>query len=247
MKSKKSPSLINANLTISIDNEPTEFNVNVPKKRASAQCVIPFGREITNAAVDKAEANSIAAGKPISCKKGCGACCKQLVPISATEARYLVKKIAQQPSAKREAIMKKFEAAEQTLKAAGVWETLLTPEKLAKADIQAFGLDYFDIGLDCPFLEDNACSIHQERPLTCREFLATSPAEHCATPRTQQVETVAVPVKFSKAIATIDQGMKSYQTEWVALPTIFSWVKKHPEPSPSKTGPQWIEKFLAQI
>jgi Fe-S-cluster containining protein len=37
--------------------------------------------------------------------------------------------------------------------------------------------------MPCPFLEDESCSIHPDRPLVCREYLVTSPAELCAGPR----------------------------------------------------------------
>ena len=44
---------------------------------------------LVNAVVAAAEA-----GKAISCRKGCGACCRQLVPISRTEAERLLSTVA---------------------------------------------------------------------------------------------------------------------------------------------------------
>lgn len=45
-----------------------------------------------------------------------------------------------------------------------------------------------------PFLEDDACSIHPHRPSVCREYLVTSPAEHCAELGRKLVKRVPVSV-----------------------------------------------------
>ncbi len=238
---------VDASLQLEIGGEPQNFQFRVPRTRTSAQCVIPFARSVTNATVDVAEQAALADGKAVSCRKGCGACCRQLVPVSPTEARYLVKYIAGLSPGRRDKVYARFEALEQALKSAGLWETLMRPEQFPTESIRAFGLDYFDLGQACPFLEDEACSIHKERPLSCREFLATTPASHCASPRTETIETVEVPVKFSKAMGRIDQGTRQYQSEWVALSTIIAWVRQHPEPPASKTGPKWIERLLDQL
>ncbi len=42
---------------------------------------------------------------------------------------------------------------------------------------------YFHLGIACPFLEDESCSIHADRPISCREYLVTSPAVNCADPK----------------------------------------------------------------
>ena len=246
MKPKKTDT-IDATLNLTLNNEPHAFNISVPKKRTSSQCVIKFSRELTNTIVDIAEHIAINEGKSVSCKKGCGACCSQLVPISPTEARYLARYISGLSNDKKSKLVAKFDHIETKLKSAGFWDTLIAPEKFDNSQIKSIGLDYFDLNLPCPFLEDNACSIHLERPLTCREFLATTPASNCSSPRTLPVETVDVPVKASKALGNIEHKEGKANTEWVALSTLLVWVKNHPEPPAAKTGPKWIEKLLAEF
>ena len=46
--------------------------------------------------------------------------------------------------------------------------------------------EYFKHGIACPFLEDESCSIHPDRPMACREYLVSSPAENCRAPRRRQ-------------------------------------------------------------
>ena len=40
-------------------------------------------------------------GEKISCKKGCGACCRQLVPISETEAHWIAELVDRLPIQKQ--------------------------------------------------------------------------------------------------------------------------------------------------
>ena len=57
---------------------------------------------------------------------------------------------------------------------------------LDRETAHALGLKYFALGIPCPFLEEERCTIHEIRPLRCREYLVVSPAEHCAHPATKR-------------------------------------------------------------
>ena len=41
--------------------------------------------------------------------------------------------------------------------------------------MRILGREYFQLGIPCPFLEEESCSIYHDRPITCREYLVTSP------------------------------------------------------------------------
>ena len=71
---------------------------------------------------------------------------------------------------------------------------------------------YFALGIPCPFLEEESCSIHPDRPLVCREYLVTSPAELCAGPTQEGVTPVPVP-KVSLAA----RGLQDEREEWFPL------------------------------
>ena len=63
----------------------------------------------------------------------------------------------------------------------------------------------------CPFLEEESCSIHPDRPLVCREYLVTSPAELCAGPTQEGVTPVAVP-KVSPAARGLEESRPEADT-----------------------------------
>ncbi len=60
--------------------------VRVPAGRTTLTELLPIIRNLENAIVDKMGEEANAAGKTISCRAGCGACCRQMVPLSLFEA-----------------------------------------------------------------------------------------------------------------------------------------------------------------
>ena len=58
-------------------------------------------------------------GRTVSCRAGCGACCRQPVPVSLPEAFLLYEVVAGQPLEQRERTLARFEAAKEVLQANG--------------------------------------------------------------------------------------------------------------------------------
>ncbi|MEZ5225858.1 MAG: YkgJ family cysteine cluster protein [Acidimicrobiales bacterium] len=94
---------------------------------------------------------------PISCGPGCGACCRQAVPVTAAELRAVRAWLDGLPDDERMAHERRIAA---------------TKTRLDAANAEAIGIEneraYFALGIACPFLVDESCSIHPARPLACR-------------------------------------------------------------------------------
>ncbi len=65
-----------------------------------------------------------AEGRTVSCRTGCGACCRQLVPISAMEALHLNEVIQGLPGEHRERVLGSFAQAQAQLAEKGMLEAL---------------------------------------------------------------------------------------------------------------------------
>src|SRR5581483_2767729 len=124
------------------------------------------------------------------------------------------------------------------LAAAGLLKGLMEPGSLAADATRSLGVDYFRLGIACPFLEDESCSIYADRPLSCREYLVTSPAENCRQPTAKTVDKVTLPVQPSKALLAQERSDHSKSPSWVPLILAPRWVSDHPEPAPARTGPE---------
>lgn len=216
-----------ATLRLSVGDLRIAHPITVPSGPVPAADVVPALQGLVNAVVAAAEA-----GRAISCRKGCGACCRQLVPISRTEGERLLSTVVALPEERRAVLEGRFAAAEAALAAADLKERRGRPDR-------ELSTAYFALGIPCPFLEEESCSIHPDRPLVCREYLVTSPPELCAGPAQEGVTPVPVP-KVSLAA----RGLQDDREEWFPLALLMDWAKTRPKAGGRRTGPEWIQRFL---
>jgi Fe-S-cluster containining protein len=215
-----------ATLRLTVGTLRIAHPITVPNASVPAAEIVPALQGLVNAVVKAAEA-----GETVSCRKGCGACCRQLVPISRTEGERLLQLVEAMPAERREALLARFASAEAAIEGAGLKERERSDRELSVA--------YFALRIPCPFLKDESCSIHPERPLVCREYLVTSPAEFCAGPAQEGVTPVAVP-KVSMAA----RGLQDEKDDWFPLALLMDWSRRRPRKAVRRTGPEWVQRFL---
>lgn len=229
-----------ATLRLSVGDLKIVHPITVPSAPVTAASVIPALQKLVNTVVEAAEAKLGPSGQAVSCRKGCGACCRQLVPVSRTEAERLLEVIEAMPPGRRAAVAGRFAAAEAAIESSGLH--MVTREARGDRSDRELSVGYFALGIPCPFLEEESCSIHPERPLVCREYLVTSAAELCAGPRQDGVTPVPVP-KVSMAA----RGLQDEREDWFPLALLLDWAKTRPRGGMKRTGPEWIQKFLKGI
>lgn len=242
----KSPRTFSARLKLAAGDLAIEATVAVPAEPVPATAMLPTLRQAVDAAVAAAEARETDRGRNVSCKKGCSACCRQLVPISTVEAHAIRELVDSLPPVRRHGLRKRFAAAAERLRAAGLHDLLSDPAKRADGGTAALGRAYFALSLDCPFLEDHSCSIHPERPLVCREFLVTSPATFCASPDSDGVVPVPAP-KLSVALRGLGSGRADVQAEsdWIPLTLALELAPdRHQE---TATGTAWLQRLFTGL
>jgi Fe-S-cluster containining protein len=200
--------------------------------------------------------------KPVSCCAGCGACCRQLVPISETEALYLADVIDAMPPDRKAHVLARFAQATATLESAGMRERLCpdvtsgsfssgsftSPTLSDPAERQKAGMEYFALGLACPFLEEESCSIHPYRPLSCREYLVTSPAANCTDPSPANIKMVPIPAKLSYVLYRFGDGKGEDAPRFLPLPFLLEYAATHTADSqPRVPGPELFGRFFNQL
>jgi Fe-S-cluster containining protein len=234
---------VTATLRLAIGELRLAHPITVPTAPVPATEVLPALQGLVNAVVSAAEV-----GKTISCRKGCGACCRQLVPISRTEGERLLDLIDRLPAERREAVVARFTAATESLRHAGLSEPLLDPAKRAGKTDRELSLAYFAQHVACPFLDEESCSIHADRPLVCREYLVTSPAELCAGPTQEGVTPVSVP-KVSPAARGLEENRPDVDTvgRWFPLALLMEWAKTRQRGATRRPGPAWVQRFVQRI
>lgn len=219
-----------ATLRLKVGDLSIAHSITVPNAAVPATAVLPALQGLVNEVVTAAET-----GRTISCRKGCGACCRQLVPISRTEGEALLTLVEAMPKERRKAVRARFAAAETAIAQAGL------AERGNRTD-REMSVAYFALRVPCPFLEDESCSIHPVRPLVCREYLVTSPAELCAGPAQEGVTPVPVP-KLSLAA----RRLQDEDGDWFPLAMLQAWSRKPRTPAKRRPGTEWVQRFLKNL
>jgi Fe-S-cluster containining protein len=221
--------------------------VLVTTGQATPADLLPVLRSWAEALVASAVEAAHAKGHTIPCTKGCGACCRQLVPVPPTEAHRIRDLVHDLPEPRRSEIRARFADARRRLQQAGLLEASLDLGQISKERRTEFGLEYFRQGIPCPFLEEESCSICPERPLVCREYLVTSSAEHCARPTPETVRCVPVPALVSKALARFDTASPAEPARLVPLVLAPAWADADPEDLPVRPGPELLRDFFGYV
>jgi Fe-S-cluster containining protein len=201
-------------------------------------------RSVTNAVVDAAVEREKGAGREVSCKPGCGACCRQLVPLSVTEAQQLPQLIASLSDAHRRRVQAKFKEAIGRLRASTLWDRLERFGTLSRNERKPLAMEYFQLGIPCPFLEDESCSIHPVRPLICRQYLVTSPVDHCKNPSAEGITRVALAADVVGALKRIEAHEPNAPR---SVPLVLAPILNLGEGESKKTVPAWMSRLLGQI
>ena len=149
--------------------------VDVPTAFVPVTAIVPLMRRLGEEAQALEEAQASAEGKARSCQKGCAACCRMMVPIAPPEAFALTEFIRSLPNEQQQRIAQRFAASKSTLLAEGLWHRLMEISESSRPPddeaLEPINQKYYALRMPCPFLEDDACSIYEQRPAACRELL----------------------------------------------------------------------------
>ncbi len=239
---------ISVRVELSAPEWQLQTTMSVPKDPITLKDILPLAFSFADAVVDSAANGAKEGGRTISCKKGCGACCRQLVPLSESEAHWIRDLVDRLPESRRGEIRQRFERALQRLSESGLLEKLRHPENWQTGEGWSIAMDYFRLGISCPFLESEACSIHIDRPVKCREYLVTSPAENCRQPAAENIKMVELPFQMWLAMARLNRAAASdRKIPWVPLILALEWTDTHPESTHARPGQELLKEFFALL
>ncbi|GAB4328290.1 MAG: hypothetical protein Kow0074_24150 [Candidatus Zixiibacteriota bacterium] len=190
--------------------------------------LVPTAIELTMVLSTRANQRARKEGKSISCAAGCGACCRQLVPVSPPEAFWIADVIRSLPPERRDVVMARFNHIASEVEERGMVEEMYDPPP-TDGPILEISRKYFLLGMPCPFLEDESCSIHPYRPVACREYNVTSPAAWCADPFTYEIEKVPMPLPLSLPLTRMTTALVGSRVPLVPLSLVPQWVEQNAE------------------
>ena len=245
-----SSSTVRATFSLPVGGGSLQVSAQLPGGRTTLTQLLPIIQNLENAIIGRVAEEAQAAGSPISCKAGCGACCRQMVPVSLFEAEALTAWMRSLPEERQTQLAERFHRALSALRDAGVIDKILNDEWVKAEDrTTQLAVDYFHAWVACPFLEGESCSIHPIRPLACREYLVVSPPALCQDPSVHDVTGVRLPLKLSRVLNTFGQELEHDPRGWIPLVFLLAWGKSGAKPGDyvAGTGQEVLARFLAKV
>jgi Fe-S-cluster containining protein len=240
--------LANVNVELKVGERKLAARLTVPAGPTRLIEILPIVQRIADTIVDAGVEDAAAEGRTVSCTKGCGACCRQLVPISEVEARRIGQLVAEMPEPRQAHVRARLAEARQQLSESGMLDQLLDRASWNEETFIDIGTQYFHLGVACPFLEEESCSIHLDRPITCREYLVTSPAENCRCPTKDNIAKVDTAVQVWTTLARFDTpDPDAKYIRWVPLVIAPEWAETHPDDTTPRPGPELLRDLFQQL
>jgi Fe-S-cluster containining protein len=203
-------------LVIEAPSSRGETIVEFPKTPMGLADLAAKAMEVSEALTRICEAQALPEGETVSCRKGCGACCRQPIPVTPAEAFRLARLVESFPEARRERTRRRFERALRT-----------ATEEIPEGAFFHSSEKYFGLGLPCPFLVRESCSIHPDRPSTCREQLVTSPAVHCASFPNSSIRILPMDAPIRETLEDLSAELLGSSPMMIPLISALAWVEEN--------------------
>ncbi len=226
--------------------------VSVPTGFVPISSIVPLMRGLGEQVQALEQNRVVEAGQVISCQKGCAACCRMLVPVSAPEAFALAEAFARYDEPTRTRLEASLDTAKARLTEAGLWERLTalaeSPDTPSDDAIEPLNRAYYAMRMPCPFLEHEICSIYQDRPSACRELAVTSPATFCQNLLSPAVRAIPVSVRISTALGLLWSELTGSAPRLIPLPLALDWARQHAAEHQRRwPGTELLDKALDKV
>jgi Fe-S-cluster containining protein len=239
-----------ARFALTVQGASLEMSARLPEGLVQPAVLLPVLRDLSESMAELAVRRAAQRGEKPSCREGCCACCYHPVPIAPTEARMLAEWLEAQPEEKRSALRARFRDVAARLEETGIAQTLRESSGRPERDaIGALAVKYFALAIPCPFLEEGRCAIYATRPLRCREYMVSSPAEFCSHPESKEIAGIEPAVRLSRILGRWDASGDEQSPELILLTMLDEWVAKHPaaEDRAHRTSPEMLQEFLRKF
>jgi len=242
--------MVRASFSLPVGETVLNASVQVPAGRTTLTELLPILQNIESTILRQIDDEARETGRQISCRAGCGACCRQLVPLSLFEAEALANWMQSLPADQRARLQTRFQLALAALEREGIIDRLVKRDWATGVDeMKRLSIAYFRAGVACPFLENESCSIHPIRPMACREYLVTSPPELCQDPEQNTLKAVQFPLKVSQALFAIGRELTADAQGWIPLVFLAGWARSGIRPGDYVTGSggEVLGRFLDEL
>jgi Fe-S-cluster containining protein len=175
-----------------------------------------------------------------------------LVPLSPPEVFALQASLDRLPAERQTRLRARLEATKLRLQETGLWEQLQavseSPTTPTDEQLEPLNQAYYALRLPCPFLEEEHCSIYEDRPAACRELLVTSPAEFCDDLRDPRIRPLPLSLRIGTALGLLWADLTHTTARLIPLPLALDWaIRQVEEGKRAWPGTQLLDKAMDKL
>lgn len=207
---------------LKISGREIPFGITYEKSEAGLGAIMPLAHAVCDKVNEISAGESEHADQPVSCKKGCAACCRYMVSLSSAEAFFLHDYVLSLASEKRRRIVGMFMRAAKII-SENRMPNVFSSYTAEYDQLRAMSDWYQGLELKCPFLEENTCSIYAVRPLVCREHLVTSIADACNPSSSKERRLLGLPFSTAETMMAFCGDIEGNSGEALLLALTMFW------------------------
>ena len=153
------------------------------------------------------------------------------------------------PRERKKQVLASFEAAVRKLADAHLQEALFSIYRTPadKNTVQEINRQYFELSIQCPFLQSGSCSIYAYRPSRCREYSVTSPPEFCADPFDSRIKRLPLTVKMCESFTAAWSAFTGETPLIIPLILALDWIRDNPDMRSLRVAPDRVEEMAQKI
>ena len=234
------------NLDLDILDEHLHFRIGVGDERVALADIVPLAHRISARIADVVIARDRRQRSDIACRKGCSYCCQShLVPLAVPEAFRLTEYIYSRPRDLRDSMLRMCLLAARDILNEEPPEFIVPRAETDLNDSSSFLSDlskwYVGLGVSCPFLSENICTIYENRPSACRDHFVHGGGTSCADTDVV-IEPVKMPVPMVEVLGQLAGEFEDREVEAVILPLTPLWCEQNVE----RSGRRWSSRDMAE-
>jgi hypothetical protein len=96
-------------------DQEVEMEMTLPQGPTRLGTLLPVFRRVSDSLVELSARRAEEQGRTVSCAKGCGACCRQIVPLAEVDARAVARLVDELPEPRQSEVRERFARAKERL------------------------------------------------------------------------------------------------------------------------------------
>ncbi len=225
-----------------LGGNPVDFEVETSMNPVTFEATLPAFRKMADRLVQIGVESAEKQGKSVTSASSCGACCRMAIPVSLPEAHRLREIVDNMPEPRRSEVQARFAKAMDLFRSTGLLEDILRPVRTGEdGERYASAMDAYSARrVPCPFLENESCSIDEERPLTCREYFVSHP--------TEDLERIPLLARPGEALILATQdAVGEGNIAAITLVQALEWTEQNQPSGELRIGPEWLGPYCEQL